>query len=79
VNASVEPSDTFALARTSFEGLLSWLEGTEAAALDHAGLEEQLDRRGRELLRQMLQGQLDLRALREERVENVVDADDVDV
>jgi len=77
VNAFVEPSDTFALERTSFEDLLSWLEGTEAAALDHGCPKEQLDRRGRELLGQMLQGQLDLLALRDERIEKVVDADGV--
>jgi hypothetical protein len=57
--------------------LLDWLEGTDAAALNHAELEDELDRRGRELLRQMFQGQLDLRALREERAEEVKDADGV--
>jgi hypothetical protein len=45
--------------------------------LNHAELEVELDRRGRELLRQMFQGQLDLRALREERAEEVKDADGV--
>ena len=64
------PSDAFEMARTSFEGLCSWLEGAEAGALDHAMLEEELDTRGRDLLRQMLQGHLDLRALREERGEH---------
>ena len=37
----------------------------------------QLDTRGRELLRQMVQGQLELRALRERRADEVKDADDV--
>ncbi len=45
--------------------------------MSHSELEEQLDRRGRELLRQMLQGQLDLRALREQREAQVADADGV--
>ena len=63
--------------RTGFEQLLGWLTGTEAAGLSHGELEEQLDRRGRELLRQMLQGQLDLRALREQRAAEVADADGV--
>jgi hypothetical protein len=58
------------MARTSFEGLLTSLDGAEAGALDHAVLEEELDTRGRDLLRQMLQGHLDLRALREERGEH---------
>ena len=71
------PSDTFGMARTSFEGLLSWLDGAEAGALDHAVLEEELDTRGRDLLRQMLQGHLDLRALREERIVGVADAEGV--
>ena len=51
--------------RACFEQLIGWLEGDEAAALEHGQLEEQLDQRGRELLRQMLQGNLELRALRE--------------
>ena len=71
------PSDTFGMARTSFEGLLSWLDGADAGALDHAVLEEELDTRGRDLLRQMLQGHLDLRALREERIVGVADAEGV--
>ena len=45
--------------------------------MSHGELEEQLDRRGRELLRQMMQGQLDLRALREQRAAEVADADGV--
>jgi hypothetical protein len=52
---------------------VGWLEGGEAAALSHAELEEELDRRGRELLRQMFQGQLDLRAVRERRADEVKD------
>jgi hypothetical protein len=68
--------DPFTGSRTCFEELVGWLEGTEAAALTHAQLEEQLDRRGRELLRLMYQGQLDLRALREQRTE-VTDAEGV--
>lgn len=45
------------------------------AVLSHAELEDELDRRGRELLRQMFQGQLDLRAVRERRADEVTDAD----
>ena len=44
------------------------MAGTEAASLAHGGLEDDLDRRGRELLRRLLQDHLDLRAQREERV-----------
>jgi hypothetical protein len=67
---------TFAATRERFEETLSWLEGTASASLSHAELEEQVDRRGREVQRLMFQDHLDLRALREERVE-VVDAESV--
>jgi hypothetical protein len=69
------PGEVFGPARQCFEGLMAWLEGTEAASLSHGELEDQLGERGRELLRQMFQGQLDLRAVRERRAEQVVDAD----
>ena len=70
------PADPFANSRACVEDLIGWLEGTEATGLTHAELEAQLDRRGRELLRRMFQAQLDLRALREQRLA-VVDADGV--
>jgi len=71
------PEDPFDRSRACFAELVGWLEGTEAAALSHADLEDQLDRRGRELLRQMFQGQLDLRALGEQRAAEVTDAEGV--
>lgn len=71
-----EETDTFAKARASFEEMLCWLEGTESAALTHAELEDQVERRGREVQRLMLQDHLDLRSLREERV-RVVDAEGI--
>lgn len=67
---------TFAQARESFEEMVSWLEGGESARLTHAELEGQVERRGREVQRLMLQDHLDLRATREQRV-GVVDADGV--
>ena len=66
--------DPFGGSRACFAELVGWLEGAEAAGLSHAELEDELDRRGRELLRQMLQGQLDLR---ERRAAQVKDADGV--
>ena len=45
--------------------------------LTHAEIEDQLDRRGRELLRRMFQEHLELRAVREQRAHPVVDADGV--
>jgi hypothetical protein len=68
--------DPFTGSRACFEDLIGWLEGTEAATLTHGQLEEQLDLRGRELLRRMFQGQLDLRAMREHRTE-VTDAEGI--
>ncbi len=43
----------------------------EAAGLQHGELEEQLDVRGRELLRQLFQDRLDATAAREERRHDV--------
>jgi len=46
-------------------------------ALTHAELEERLGARGRELLRRMFQGQLELRALHEQRRDDVTGADGI--
>ena len=43
--------------------------GTEAAGLEHGSLEDELDARGREVMRLMHQEHLELRTEREERVE----------
>jgi hypothetical protein len=57
--------------------MLGWLDGADAARIDHSELKERLDVEGRELLRQMFQDHLDLRAQREPRQEAVVGADRV--
>ena len=62
----------FACSRNQFESLVSFLDGTDAAGLSHAELEERLDREGRELFRRLLDDHLALRAVREERLEQVV-------
>jgi len=67
----------FGASRQCAEETLSWLEGPEAAALAHAELEDQLDVRGRQLLRTMLQDHLSLRAVNEVRMQSVVDSDGV--
>ena len=73
-----EPAvDGFASSREQFESLVSFMAGTDAAGLDHAGLEERLDRDGRELLRRLLDDHLALRAVREQRLESVVGEDEV--
>ena len=70
---AAEP-EGFAGARERFQRILGWLDGDSSTGLDHAELERQLDVEGRELLRQLLQDHVDLRAIREGRVE-VRDAD----
>jgi hypothetical protein len=74
--ATSPDASAFGGSRAWFDGIVSWLEGTEAGSLPHGELEDDLDRRGRELLRRLLQDHLDLRAGREERVE-VIDAEGV--
>jgi hypothetical protein len=67
----------FASSREQFESLVRFMDGTDAAGLDHAGLEERLDRDGRELLRRLLDDHLALRAVREQRLDSVVGDDEV--
>ena len=62
----------FSSSREQFESLVSFLDGTDAAGLAHAELEERVDRDGRELLRRLLDDHLALRAAREPRLESVV-------
>ena len=62
--------------RAKFDALVGLLEGEEAGALSHSELEQRLQVEGRELLRQLFQDHLDLRAGRERPVAAaVVDAD----
>lgn len=62
-----QPSaDPFVRSVSAFESLTRTLLGEEAAGWTHVELEEHLQAVGRELLRQLLQDHLDLRARREE-------------
>jgi hypothetical protein len=65
-------ADGFASSREQFESLVGFLDGTDAAGLDHAELEERIGRDGRELLRRLLDDHLALRAVREQRLDSVV-------
>jgi hypothetical protein len=69
--------DGFARSREAFAEIEGWLDSPQAAALDHAGLEDVLEARGRELLRVLLQDHLDVRAVREQRREQVAGADGI--
>ena len=68
--------EAFTGAREQFAETEEWLAG-EAAGLQHAELEEQLEARGRELMRRLFQGHLDLLAASEERRDDVVGGDGV--
>ena len=59
--------EAFAESRKCFRELEEWAASEEAAELQHADLEEELDVRGRELLRQLFQDRLDATAAAEER------------
>ena len=68
---------SFERSRQVFESLIGAVAGPDGDAWTHAELEERLDRRGRDLLRQIEQDRLDLTAARERRRGNVTDADGV--
>lgn len=72
-----ETTDRFSSSRACVEEVIGWLEGSDARALAHAEVEEQLDARGRKLLRRRLHDHLSLRAHHEIRLESVVDSDGV--
>jgi hypothetical protein len=71
------PDAAFAVSTKCFGELEDWLASDEAAELQHADLEQQLEVRGRELLRQLLQDRLELTAGREERRHDVAAEDGV--
>jgi hypothetical protein len=65
--SAVPPDDPFAASRDLFDVLAAELAGPAAAGLTACQLEELLDERGREVLRQLLQDHFDLRQVTEER------------
>jgi hypothetical protein len=60
-------ADLFAGPEDVFDAVVAELSGQRTATLTHAQLQELVAVRGRELLRQLLQDHLDLRAAREEQ------------
>jgi hypothetical protein len=75
-SAGLSSKDAFSRSDALFLGLVGLLGDTEAAGLTHSELEARLDHDGRELLRQLFQDHLDLRARTEERANDVVDVND---
>ena len=65
--SAVPPDDPFAASTGMFTALAAELAGPAAAGLTACELEKLLHDRGREVLRQLLQDHLDLRALQEEQ------------
>jgi hypothetical protein len=63
----------FDRSRARVEAMLGWLEGEQAAGLEHAELEARIMSDGREMLCQFFQDHLDLRAMREIRLGDVRD------
>ncbi len=71
------PEPALGRSRLRFEDVLAFLEGEQATTLSHGELEAHLQVAGRQLLCQLLQDHLDLRAHHEVRLEAVADADGV--
>ena len=63
----IPPDDPFAISKAMFAALAAELAGPAAAGLTACELEDLLDERGREVIRQLLQDHFDLRAAREEQ------------
>jgi hypothetical protein len=70
-------SEGFSAAGALFGGIVAFLDGAEAAGCTHEELEVRLEVAGRELICQLLQDHLDVRAAREARADAVIDAEGV--
>ncbi len=55
------PEAAYDQARQSFEHMVGYLDSAEANTMTHSDLERELEKRGRELMRQLLQEHLDRR------------------
>lgn len=75
-SATTRADDTaFTTSRDRFEQVCSFLTDQEAASLTHSELEQRLTVDLRELVRLLYQDHLDLRAVREQRRDDVIDAE----
>jgi hypothetical protein len=70
-------SEAFSASEDRYRALADFLGGAESADLTHAELEQRLRTDGFELLRQLFQDHLDLRAEHEKRLEEVTGTDSV--
>jgi hypothetical protein len=69
------PVAGFERSQALFAGLVESATGEQALGLEHSQLEARLAADGRELARQVLQNQLDLRTAREQRLDGVIGSD----
>jgi hypothetical protein len=69
------PVEGFERSQALFAGLIGWAASEQACALEHSELEVRLAEDARELARQVLQDQLDLRASVEPRLGGVIGRD----
>lgn len=67
--------EVFGSACEQFESLMCWLSGEVAAQMQHGEIEGLIFTEGTELLRRLMQGHLDLRAIREPRRHDVISPD----
>jgi len=72
---TTHPADAFVVSRTRFEQVCSFLGDQEASRLTHGELEQRLTVDLRELVRQLYQDHLDLRAAREPRLGEVINVE----
>jgi hypothetical protein len=61
----IEEAGRFSLSKEKFELSVRRLSSEDVLRMDHSDLEALVDREGREILRQLYQDHLDLRASRE--------------
>jgi hypothetical protein len=73
--ASDLASAVFDPSRARFNTIVDWLATEDTDGLTHAEIEQYLHTEGVPMLRQLMQDRFDLRALREARLSEVVDAD----
>lgn len=71
----IEEAGQFSLSKQRFETLVRRLTSDEVSQMDHSDLENLVDRDGREILRQLYQDHLDLRASREEKLAGIQGSD----
>ena len=72
---NAKATDVFSNAHEQYEKVLERLSSADFQCLNHGDIEGYVEQEGTELLRRLLQGHLDLRALEEGSVEEVLGAE----